>query len=144
MLNKSILQGRLVADPELKHTNSDIAVANFTLAVDRSYTKQGEEKQADFIKIICWRQTAEFASKYFRKGQLVLVEGAIQTGNYTDNEGKKRYTTDVVASNVYFCGSKSDKPSTTGIDEIAKNASDAGVPVGVDFVEIDDSDDLPF
>lgn len=102
MLNVVALNGRLTADPELRHTSNDIPVTSFTLAVDRSYVKSGEERQADFIDVVCWRGTAEFACKYFRKGQLVAVEGSIQTRSYTDSQGIKRRAFEVVAANVHF------------------------------------------
>jgi single-strand DNA-binding protein len=131
-LNKAIIQGRLTDNPELRHTASDISICNFTLAVDR-YVKAGAEKQADFIKIICWRQTAEFASKYFCKGQLILVDGSIQTGSYTDNQGNKKYTFEVVADHCHFCeGKKSNNNSN--VEDVEQE--------DVDFEEIDS--DLPF
>jgi len=143
MLNVVALNGRLTANPELKHTNSDIPVCSFTLAVDRSYAKQGQERQADFITIVCWRGTAEFASRYFVKGQLVAVEGSIQTRSYTDKEGNKRKAFEVAASNVHFA-----EPKRDGMAEIQRNAQAAGVPVNNsdsgDFVEISVPDDLPF
>jgi single-strand DNA-binding protein len=144
MLNVVALNGRLTADPELRHTNSDIPVTSFTLAVDKSYAKSGEERKADFIDIVCWRNTAEFASRYFKKGQLVAVEGSIQTRNYTDNQGNKRKTFEVVANNVHFA-----EPRRDGMAEIERNAQAVGIPVANtdsnDFVEIDeDGDPLPF
>ena len=106
MLNVAALNGRLTADPELRHTSSSISVTSFTLAVDRSYVKPGAQRQADFIDIVCWRGTAEFACKYFRKGQLVAVEGSIQTRTYTDSQGIKRKAFEIVASNVHFAESR--------------------------------------
>jgi single-strand DNA-binding protein len=140
MLNKAILMGRLTADPELRHTSGDIAVASFTLAVDRGYVKAGTERQADFIKIVCWRQTAEFVSKYFGKGQLVAVEGSIQTGTFKDDKGNKKYTFEVVADNVHFA-EKRDNQSQNQADNQPSNSSEN------DFTEVegdDNSDDLPF
>ena len=87
MLNKVILMGRLVAEPNVRSTPSGVSVTTFSLAVDRGYAKPGEEKQVDFIQIVCWRSTADFVGKYFSKGQLVAVEGAIRTRNYTDQSG---------------------------------------------------------
>lgn len=143
MLNLVALNGRLTADPELRHTNSDIPVTQFTLAVDRSYVKPGSERQADFIDIVCWRGTAEFASRYFKKGQLVAVEGSIQIRSYVDKDGNKRKAFEVVAGNVHFAESRRD-----GMDEIQHNARAAGVPISTgdngDFVEINGDDDLPF
>lgn len=131
MLNQAVLMGRLTADPELKHTQSGIAVVRFTLAVDRSYARQGEERQTDFIRITAWRNTAEFVSRYFRKGQLVAVQGPIQTGTYTDRDGNKRTSFDVVADQVHFAERKQSDAAPN------VNPSD-------DFEELDDSDDLPF
>jgi single-strand DNA-binding protein len=136
MLNVVALNGRLTADPELRHTNSDIPVCQFTLAVDRSYVKQGAERQADFIDIVCWRGTAEFASRYFVKGQLIAVEGSIQTRKYTDRDGNKRTAFEVVANNVHFAEPKRDGE---------RNTQATGVPVNNgDFVEISGDDTLPF
>ena len=97
MLNVAILMGRLVADPEIRHTPNDIAVTSFTIAVDRSYVKSGAERQADFIDIVAWRATAEFVCKYFRKGQMIAVQGSIQTRSYTDKDGNKRKAFEIVA-----------------------------------------------
>ena len=106
MLNTAILMGRLTADPELRHTPSDVAVTSFTLAVDRSYVKSGADRQVDFIDIVAWRSTAEFVCRYFHKGQLVAVQGSIQTRSYTDKEGNKRKAFEVVADNVHFAEPK--------------------------------------
>ena len=86
MLNVAVVMGRLVADPELRHTPSDVAVTSFTLAVDRSYVKSGTERQADFIEVVAWRSTADLVCKYFRKGQMMEVHGSIQTRTYTDKD----------------------------------------------------------
>ncbi|MCQ2443148.1 MAG: single-stranded DNA-binding protein [Oscillospiraceae bacterium] len=107
MLNKAILQGRLVADPELRHTQSGTAVATFRIACDRDYkSKDPNAQNADFINIVAWRNTAEFISRYFTKGSMILIDGRIQTRDYTDNNGQRRYVTEVVADNVNFAGSK--------------------------------------
>ena len=103
MLNKAILMGRLTADPELKHTQSNIPVTSFTLAVDRSF---GKEKQTDFLDIVAWRNTAEFVSKWFRKGMLVAVSGRMQTRAWEDKQGNKRKTVEVVADEVFFAEGK--------------------------------------
>lgn len=103
--NKVILMGRLTAAPELKQTGSGVAVTNFTIAVDRRYSR-GEEKQTDFPTIIAWRQTAEFICKYFGKGSAILIEGELQTRSWTDQQGNKRYATEVVASEASFCEAK--------------------------------------
>ena len=103
MLNKVILMGRLTADPELRHTQSNIPVTSFTLAVERRY---GQDKQTDFLDIVAWRNTAEFVSKWFRKGMLVAVSGRIQTRTWEDKQGNKRKTTEVVADEVFFAEGK--------------------------------------
>lgn len=110
MLNKSIIMGRLVADPEVRQTLSNVPVCKFTVAVDRNYTPQGQERQADFLSVIAWRHTAEFIGKYFKKGSLIVVEGTLQTGSYPDKNypDVKHYTTDIIAEQVYFGGSKKD------------------------------------
>ena len=100
--------GRLTTAPELKTTPTGVSVTSFSIAVDRNFVRQGEQRQADFINCIAWRQTAEFVSRYFVKGQLVAVNGSIQTGSYTDNNGNKRYTTDVVVDSVNFTGDRRD------------------------------------
>lgn len=107
MLNKAILQGRLVADPELRHTPNGVAVATFRIACDRNFRgKDPNAQNADFINIVAWSKTAEFISRYFNKGSMILVDGRIQVRDYTDNNGQRRYVTEVVAENVNFAGSK--------------------------------------
>lgn len=106
MLNKILLMGRLVRDPELRHTGSGTAVASFTLAVDRDYKTQNGEKETDFIDIVAWRSTAEFVSKYFIKGRMAVVEGRLQIRDWTDKDGGRRRSAEVVADNVYFGDSK--------------------------------------
>ena len=105
MLNKAILMGRLTADPALRHTQSNRPVTSFALAVDCSY---GKEQQADFIDIVAWRQTAEFVSRFFTKGRMAVVEGRLQLRDWTDRDGNKRRTAEVIADNVYFGDSKRD------------------------------------
>ena len=108
MLNKIVLMGRLTRDPELRRTNSGAAVTSFTLAVDRDFKGQNGEKETDFIDVTCWRNTAEFVSKYFAKGRMAVVEGRLQMRDWTDKDGNKRRNAEVVADNVYFADSKSD------------------------------------
>ena len=108
MLNRVILMGRLVSDPELKTTPTGASVTNFRIAVDRSYVKQGEERKADFIDIVCWRQTAEFVCRYFGKGAMIAVEGQLQTRTYQAKDGTNRYVVEVVADNVSFTGERRD------------------------------------
>lgn len=121
--NKVILMGRLTAAPELKQTQGGSSVTSFTIAVDRKYNK-GEEKQADFISIVAWRQTAEFICKYFDKGSAILIEGELQTRSWTDGQGNKRYATEVVAHEVTFCEAK--KNSETNYTPQNQNASQGG------------------
>ena len=112
MLNKIILMGRLTRDPELRRTGSGIAVASFSLAVDRDFgAKDGGERETDFIDCVAWRQTGEFVSKYFTKGRMAVVSGRLQIRSWTDKEGNKRRSAEVVADNVYFGDSKRDADS---------------------------------
>ena len=106
-INKSIIGGRLTADPELKQTASGISACSFTVAVNRRYSKDGQQ-EADFITCQAWRQTAEFICKYFKKGSSICIAGSIQTRSWTDNNGQKRYATDVVADEAYFVDGKND------------------------------------
>lgn len=131
--NLVVLTGRLTADAELKTTPSGVAVTSFNIAVDRR-VKQGEERQVDFITIVAWRQTAEFITKYFKKGSMIGIEGAIQTRNYTDKNINKRTAFEVVANNVQFVESKKAE-GRTDVD-IAK-------PSEEEFTEVA-NDDLPF
>ncbi len=128
-LNHITISGRICNDIELKTTNNGVSVAAFTVAVDRNYNK--EDKQTDFIPVVVWRQTAEFVSRYFDKGQPIIVEGRLQVRGYTDKEGNKRTATEVVANNVYFAGDKKqDKPqpkqteSFDDFDEFTEDGSD--------------------
>lgn len=110
MLNKVFMQGRLVADPELRHTPNGVAVASFCVAVDRDFKdKNTGERQADFINVVAWRATGEFVSKFFSKGRMAIVEGKLQSRNYEDKDGNKRYALEVIADNVYFGDSKKDQ-----------------------------------
>ena len=147
MLNKSILMGRLTHNPELKYTKKNTAYTSFCLAVDRGYSKQGEEKQTDFIDCEAWRQTAEFICKYFVKGQMIAFSGSIITDSYTDRDGNKRKATRVKvdANEVKFCGDKSKsslsepKPSAAPVsDPYYSSGNDS------DFQELPVDDDLPF
>lgn len=128
MLNCAIIMGRLTADPELKKTPSDVSVTSFTVAVDRKYNKD-EEKIADFINVVAWRGSADFVCKYFKKGQMIAVQGEIQTRNYDDKNGIKRWVTEIIADNVSFCGSKSNTQigtvaSMTPIVDMSQTAND--------------------
>ncbi len=112
MLNHIVLMGRLTRDPELRRTGSGIAVASFSIAVDRDFgSKESGERETDFIDIVAWRQTAEFVSKYFAKGRMAVVSGRLQIRNWNDKDGNKRRSAEVVADNVYFGDSKRDGES---------------------------------
>ena len=112
MLNVVALMGRLVYEPELKTTPSGINVCSFRIACDRNFARQGEQRQADFIDIVAWRQTAEFVCKYFQKGSVIAIEGSLQTRQYQDKSGNNRTSTEVLASQVSFCGGKAAEKST--------------------------------
>lgn len=142
MLNKAILMGRLTADPELRHTTSNISVTTFSLAVDRRYTKPGEEKVTDFIDVVCWRSTAEFVSRYFKKGMQVVVCGSIQTRNWEDKQGQKRKSTEVVADEVFFADSKRADSAGSSINQPAQSGN-FDLPAS-DFSPITGDDELPF
>ena len=144
-MNKVILMGRLTADPELRYTTgNNIPVCRFRLAVERPFQKSGEERQADFFSIVAWRSTAEFVSKYFRKGVRVLVEGNLRNNDYEDNQGVRHYTVEVQAERVYFADSKKDNTP----DSNKMSAQDAPFPESEPrdgfFPLSDDDDDLPF
>ena len=150
MLNRIILMGRLTRDPELRHTQSGTAVASFTLAVDRDFkSRDGGERATDFIDIVAWRSTAEFVSKYFTKGRMAVVEGRLQIRDWTDRDGGKRRSAEVIADNVYFGDSKRDGDSGS-YGNYSRPAApapvDYGIPSGGDqFAELaDDDGDLPF
>lgn len=138
MINNVVLMGRLVADPELRNTQNCVEVASFTIAVDRSYVKQGEERQADFIDCTAWRHTAAFICKYFKKGSMIAVSGGIQTRLYEDKNGNKRKATEVVVDNASFCGGKNEGSVTVAA------APKAVSSVDIDVDDIEDDDDLPF
>lgn len=139
-MNKVILMGRLTKDVELRYTQtSNTVVANFNLAVNRRFVKQGEEKQADFINIIAWNKLGEFCSKYFKKGQQVGIIGRLQTRSWEDEQGKRHYVTEVVAEEAYFAEGKRD--SNAGTDVFATNFGETAD--GNEF-EITSADELPF
>lgn len=161
-MNNVSLIGRLTADPELRHTQSGIATTRFNIAVDRQFVRQGEERQADFITIVAWRQTAEFICKYFAKGQRIALTGSIRTGSFTGQDGNKRYTFEVFADNVEFCepkrssssydsygsgsyggGSDSYNRQSYRQDPAPASTSYASGDTG-DFVDMPTDEDLPF
>ena len=144
-MNKVILMGRLTRDPEVRYTQtSNTLVASFSLAVNRRFVRQGEERQADFINIVAWGKLGEFCSKYFKKGQQVGVIGRIQTRTWDDDQGQKHYVTEVVAEEAYFADSKRDADSTSAsFDATFGTMPSGGASANSDF-EISSGDDLPF
>lgn len=146
MINVVVLMGRLVADPELKSTANGIATTSFRIAVDRNFAnKQTGERQADFINIVAWRQTAEFICKYFRKGSMIAIEGSLQTRSYEDKDGNKRTAYDVVANNVSFTGSKAESGTRDTVPfEVPTTAFSSGSQGDFEVVNEQDDDDLPF
>ncbi len=155
MLNHIVLMGRLTRDPELRRTQSGISVASFTLAVDRDFqSRDGGEKQTDFIDIVAWRNTAEFVSRYFTKGQLAVVSGRLQIRDWTDRDGGKRRSAEVVADNVYFGDSKKSREGDAHMGGGSYGGQSYGNAPGyggydapslsTDFSEVDDDGELPF
>lgn len=152
MLNVVAIMGRLVADPELRTTPAGVNVCRFRIACDRSYVQQGQERQADFIDIVAWRQQAEFVSKYFQKGSMIAVEGGLQTRQYQDKQGSKRTAVEVVANNISFVSAKrqdnqsapSYEQQTTSHVQQAKAQTGFAQGSADDFAVISDDDDLPF
>lgn len=130
MLNVAIIMGRLTRDPELRRTNSGKPVASFTVAVDRDYAPEGQEKETDFIDCVAWQGTAEFVDKYFKKGSMIVVNGRLQLRNWTDKEGNKRRSAEILASNVYFGeGKKNQEGSNTTSNQYSHPGS-TGNPGG--------------
>ena len=143
--NKVILVGNLTADPELKKTPSGVSVTSFSIAVNRRFTKQGEQTQTDFINIVAWRQTAEFVARYFNKGKPILICGQLQTRSWTDQNGQKRYTTEVVADEATFVENKGGSggfsapaPFPTDAPPSYSSGPDSG------FEDLSADDELPF
>ena len=148
--NKVILGGRLTADPELKTTQSGIAVVSFSIAVNRRFSRNAaQQNETDFFNVTAWRQTAEFVSRYFRKGSSICVVGTIQNSTWTDQQGAKHYRTDIVADEVMFVDSRSESGNTFGGDDsdaFGGSTPSFSTPAGVapKFEEIKTDDDLPF
>lgn len=134
MLNKIIAQGRLVADPELRRTQSGKAVTSVTLAVERDFKEQDGTRATDFIPVVAWGGTAELLAKYFTKGRMAVVEGRLQVRKWQANDGSNRYTTEIVAGSVYFCDSKREDNAAPTMAE----------PAAVEFEEYDSDEQLPF
>ena len=152
-LNKVILCGRLTADPELKQTTSGIAVVSFTLAVNRRFQARGadgsqtQQQQADFVSVVAWRQTAEFISRYFRKGSALCITGSIQTRTWQDQQGQKRYATEVVADEAMFVDSKNEGGAGAqfgGSDPYSAPSYSSAPASAPKFEELKTDDDLPF
>ena len=148
MLNKIFIMGRLTRDPELRRTQSGTAVTSFSLAVDRDYKSQSGEKETDFIDVVAWRSTAEFAAKYFTKGRMAVVEGRLQIRDWKDKDGNNRRSAEVVADNIYFGDSKRDGAgSDYAAPAYGAPMGGYSAPMGGSsaFAEIDEEDgDLPF
>ncbi len=140
MLNSIIIMGRLTADPELKTTPGNLSVCSFTVAVDRDYQRTGEEKQTDFIDVVAWRSTAEFVSRYFAKGRMIVVQGSLQSRKWQDRNGNKRIAWEIQADKVHFAG---DKPDSSR--EVPDRDAARGVPLtehssDEDFLPVPDED----
>ena len=155
MLNHIVIMGRLTRDPELRRTSSGVAVASFTVAVDRDFGgREGGERETDFIDCVAWRQTGEFVSKYFTKGRMAVVSGRLQIRNWNDKEGNKRRSAEVVADNVYFGDSKRDGEAAPAANNYGSYGAPAAAPAysapsasasASDFAMLDDDDaQLPF
>lgn len=147
--NKVILGGRLTADPELKQTQSGIPVVSFSIAVNRRYQSKDAPQQTDFFNVTAWRATAEFVSKYFRKGSSICITGSIQNRTWTDQQGQKRYATDIVADEVMFVDSRQDSAGSSSAPQYTPDAYSApsfSTPAASapKFEEVKTDDDLPF
>ena len=157
MLNVVVIMGRLVADPELRTTTNGINLARFRIACDRSYARQGEQRQTDFLDVVAWRQQADFVCKYFQKGSLIIIEGSIQSRQYQDKNGNNRTGVEIVANNINFGGPKNSNGNGGGAPQSSQphqNAQQPARPSAIeavpgysagdtdDFAVIDDSDDL--
>ena len=124
MLNRVVLMGRLVADPELKTTNSGVSVCSFRIAVDRSYVKNGEQRQTDFFDIVAWRSSAEFVCRHFTKGSLIAVDGQLQTRQYQTKDGSNRSAVEVVADSISFTGERKEQKQDSGYDVMPEGYGD--------------------
>lgn len=146
MLNHITIMGRMVRDPELRRTASGIAVASFSLAVERDYAgKDNAEKETDFIDCVAWRQAGEFVSKYFTKGRMAVVSGRLEIRSWTDKDGNKRRQAEVNADNIYFADSKKDAGSGGNVPTATAPATPAAPAPGDDYQQMDiDDDELPF
>ena len=151
-LNKVVLAGRLTSDPELKQTTSGVSVTNFSIAINRRFSSRGgenAEQQTDFINVVAWRQTAEFITKFFRKGSAICLTGSIQTRAWQDTQGQKRYATEVVVDDAMFVDSRSESGASQGgsyvPDAYAQTPSfSSNAAKAPNFEELNTDDDLPF
>lgn len=138
MLNVAAIMGRLTRDPELRQTPQGVSVTSFTVAVDRSYVRQGEDRQADFIDCVAWRSTADFVAKHFSKGSMIAVDGHIQTRRYQDKNGNNRTAVEIIADHVHFAGSKpAEHSAPADRHEYSYGNND-------DFAVIEETEDMPF
>lgn len=155
MLNKVVLMGRLTRDPELRYTPQNVPVCTITLAVDRDFTRSGEQRETDFIDVVAWRSTAEFVAKWFRKGLLVACEGRLQSRKWKDKFEQNRVSFEVIADSVYFAeragdasrsGDMMSQPPRYQAPQSAapSRSQDYSMPPASDFAELDDDDDVPF
>ena len=146
MLNRIVIMGRLTREPELRRTGSGVAVTSFTVAVDRDFApKDGGERETDFIDCVAWRGTGEFVDKYFSKGSMAVVAGRLQIRQWTDKEGNKRHSAEIVADNVYFGDSKRKSESRENEQIANSNVNDYNYTPQQEFTEIDDDDSqLPY
>ena len=151
MLNKITMMGRLTRDPELRHTQSGNSVVSFTLACDRDFAARGAEKETDFIDVVAWRNTADFVSKFFSKGRMVVVAGRLQIRNWEDKDGNNRKTAEIVAESVYFGDSKRDGQNTSAAAPASSEFEPLSITTPVPFsapdmpqMEIENPDELPF
>ena len=138
-MNKVILMGRLTKDPEIRYTQNNMTVANFSIAVSRRFAKESDEVKADFFNVIAWNKTGEFVGKYFKKGQQILVSGRIENRNWTDQQGVKHYATDIIAEEVDFAGSKAENNTNNNTEKNTNNNTE-----NADITDFASSDDLPF
>lgn len=144
MINKAIIGGRLTKEPEHTVTLSGLDVSKFTVAIDRRFQKQGEEKQTDFLNVVAFGKTAQFVSKYFTKGSSIIVVGSIQSRSY-EKDGQKRYVTEVIAEEVNFAGSKKESASEQSSEAVSGDAAmDALSELQNGFIPVEDDDSLPF
>ena len=144
MLNRIILMGRLTANPELKSTTTGKSVTSFSIAVERNYNRTGEERKVDFFNIVCWNSTAEFVCRYFAKGNMIALEGKLQSRTYQANDGSTRYVTEIVTDTVSFTGERVQKANNNIKDSSSTTSEQPPLPLQPDFENMPMDDDLPF